>query len=617
MESHPEMKKSLRINPVLLMSFGSLVAYCAAVALLTGDIGFEGDDWWIFSWGYWYPFPESLFVYAKEALRPVEGIYWLTLFHWFGFNKIVFHFCSLLLLAGGASIMGVCLSKAFPRRRTLITLAIFFAFFLPVVSCLTPVMTTDNSRLSVLLFWCAVLLFQRWAARSSSLSGLILPTLVYLVSFLTYEAASLLIFAVPLLVIPVYQRSHNGELNKAFLIRVGLGIFLAFGVALSLRFLLLSGGAVGHRNLIPPTELIWSYAALLPFYLIAPFQSVTTDPQAWILGAAVAALAAAIVYFRNDSVRPEDDGGYYWGQSGWSYPALVGCAILILGMLPYQMAGYGSVPPRLAETALAKWGMIPNGNEAWFNFNWSSRIYCSAAFGIAILLGLCGEGPQQVRLGFISKSVAIVAIGLMAVFHGGLIPDWQEASRIRNELCRSLIAQVPGVKPGSNFVFADLDSTYRRAVIFRGWIGLTQFVRMLYEDPKLGAWYVYPYVWQWPNALRQQAFVSEKGFVSRGLKMNEPVPLDTLIVLKRENERMVVLDALRSDDSTAPTGISWSVLSAIETNRKRIIPAGLLGTSRSRPQTRALTQELLMSLEVAAPKLAEIPEEISKRESSR
>ncbi len=608
------MKESLRAGSPVLLCFGTLVAYCMTVALLTGDIGFEGDDWWIFSWGYWHPFPESVLIYAREALRPVEGVYWLTLFHWFGFNKVVFHFCSLMLLAGGASIMGLCLGKAFPRRRTLTTLAVFFAFFMPVVSCLTPVMTTDNSRLSVLLFWCAVLLFQRWAERSASLKGLAVPVLVYLLSFLTYEAASMLLFVVPFLAVPVYQRLHGGELNRAFLIRLGIGIFGAFGAALSLRFLLLGGGAVGHRSLFPPGELIWSYIALLPFYLAAPFTSMTMELRALALGAAVA--AAAIVLVRAAPRRTEPEGAAYWGESGWLYPALLGFAILFLGMLPYQMAGYGSVTPKLADTALAKWGMLPRGYEAWFNFNWSSRIYCSAAFGIGILLALLGEGGKICRFGAATKAVAIAAIGFMAVFHAGLITDWQEASRIRNELCRSLVAQVPAVKQGTNLVFVDLDSTYKRAVVFRGWIGLTQFVRMLYKDPDLGAWYIYPYAWQWPNEVRQQAFISAKGFVSRGLKMDGPVPLDSLIVLKREDERMVLVETLRSDDGTAPTGINWYDIASVDSNRERIVPETASDSRLMRPRARALTRDLLASLQVTVPDSAEISEEKLKQGAS-
>ncbi len=78
---------------------------------------------------------------------------------------------SLLLLAGSAVLMGVALDQAFPGRRVFVFIAVLLAFFLPPVSCLTYVMFTDNSRLSMLLFWASVIAFQRWAQKSSPWRG--------------------------------------------------------------------------------------------------------------------------------------------------------------------------------------------------------------------------------------------------------------------------------------------------------------------------------------------------------------------------------------------------------------------------------------------------------------
>ena len=114
--------------PVSLIAL-VFVAYSAIVTFLTGDIGFEGDDWWIFSWAYWNTFPHSLLVYARESLRPVEGIYYITLFELVGFNKTAFHLGSLLLLAGACTFMALCLIRAFPGRHTLAAATAFFTFF--------------------------------------------------------------------------------------------------------------------------------------------------------------------------------------------------------------------------------------------------------------------------------------------------------------------------------------------------------------------------------------------------------------------------------------------------------------------------------------------------------
>ncbi len=186
--------------------------YCVLLAGLTGEIGFDGDDWWILACPYWNSFPDSLLLYARKFLRPMEGLYWISLFELFGFNKVAFHLCSLLLLTTSAALMGVSLDRAFPGRRVFVSTAVLMAFFLPPVSCLTYVLFTDNSRLSMLLFWISVLAFQSWTQKSSPWRGLPLPVALYVASFLTYETSSFLIFVVPLLVWPV----HRSRSDSAF-----------------------------------------------------------------------------------------------------------------------------------------------------------------------------------------------------------------------------------------------------------------------------------------------------------------------------------------------------------------------------------------------------------------
>ena len=113
---------------LLLLLAAGLLTYAILLTALTGDIGFDGDDWWVLSWPYWHQFPGSVLSYAKEFLRPVEGIYWISMFEIFGLNSVAFHLFSLLLLAGSCVLMGACLSKAFPERRLLVALSVLFAF---------------------------------------------------------------------------------------------------------------------------------------------------------------------------------------------------------------------------------------------------------------------------------------------------------------------------------------------------------------------------------------------------------------------------------------------------------------------------------------------------------
>ena len=281
-------------------------------------------------------FRTQLVLYARKFLRPVEGLYWISLFELFGFNKVVFHLCSLLLLAGSAALMGVSLDWAFPGRRTCVSIAVLLAFFLPPVSCLTYVMFTDNSRLSMLLFWTSVLAFQRWAQRSSPWRGLALPMILYVGSFFTYETSGFLIFVVPLLAWPV----RRGCSDRAFLIKLCVGILAAFAAAVALRLVYLNGGAVGYSFLFPPFELLWTYFALLPFYLLAPFTSMSADRWALLAGLMVVLGTAGLFLFlnRDRSVPEVAAESRFEPGSQWCLVVL-GAAIVVLGMLPYQLAG--------------------------------------------------------------------------------------------------------------------------------------------------------------------------------------------------------------------------------------------------------------------------------------
>lgn len=556
----------------LWFAAAGLALYCILLTVMTGDIGFDGDDWWVLACPYWNSFPGSIIEYGRDFLRPIEGVYWINLFEIFGFNKIAFHLCSLFLLAGSALLFGLCLDGAFPGRRVFVSTAVLLGFFLPTISCLTYVLFTDNSRLSMLLFWASVLAFQYWARNASPWTGLVLPILLYVASFLAYETSGFLIFAVPLLVWPIYCCCPDRMSRTRFLVRLGGAIFLAFALAVTIRFLFLSGGAVAHRHFFPPLELLWAYPAMLPFYLAAPFTSVSSDPWAWALGFMIVLWAIGLLYvLGRHGVREDRSPGTSQQSVGPGYLAALGLAVLFLGMLPYQLAGYGNSSPSLVDTLLAKIGLLPDGSLAWYDFNWASRIYSSASFGVAVLLALLVTLWQTRACRLVAKAVATIAIGFMAVFHAGLSPDWREAAAIRNDLALSLVSQIPEVSPRTNFVFLDLESYHGRAPIFRRWSGLREFVRMLYGDRTLGAWYLYPYSWEWPNIRFHEAIALPGGFVSRGMKLDKPAANDSLLLLRRSGRELVLLDKIGAGDGSVPTGILWKGATELTSNHRRII----------------------------------------------
>ena len=560
-----------------------LLFYCLTLTLLVGDIGFQGDDWWIFGFPFWNPLPESVLEYAGASKRPVEGLYWISMFEVFHFARPPYSFFSLILLAGSCLAMGACLLRVFPNRRESAVLGVFFAFLLPPLSNLTFMIHTDNSRISNLLFWISVFFFLKWASKSRSRLGLCLPCAVYLSAALTYENTTLLILTVPAFVLPILSRVKEGDCSKTSpMVRLIVAIVAAFVVFVSMRYLVFAGGAVGHGSLLPPYNLVLSYFAVLAKYLWAPFCNLPGNGWAagWgvLVGLSVAALllisgneAATAVSLPTFERIPgalerakNPAVSLSLSEHHALYGALLGAAVLILGMLPYLVAGYG----------------------ATLGFTSQSRIFSSAAFGAAIILGTVLGAPWSNRkLRLIARCVAIALMVVMAVFLADLGSGWREASVKRNEACRSLVEQVPNVKPGTTFLFLDLQWYLSdRAVVFQGVDGLPEFIRILYGRKDLYAYFLYPVSHDVADAQGRTASVSPRGLVARGSSVRGPIPLDSLLVLRRVGSKLVLLDRLSEDrDQVA---MDWNGVSVIRSNRDLILKSdkpeqsGLLNGSR-------------------------------------
>jgi hypothetical protein len=160
---------------------------------------------------------------------------------------------------------------------------------------------------------------------------------------------------------------------------------------------------------------------------------------------------------------------------------------------------------------------------------------------------------------------------MMVAFHSSLIVDWTEASKIRNSICRSFVSQVPDIEPNTNLLFVDLESYHKRAAVFRGWNGLRELVQMLYSDPTLGAYYVYRRSSCPPNEFHQQAIFIPKGFISRGVKMESPLPASSLVILQRVGSDLALLDNLSQNDGIVSDGIKWIGMKSLSSNGSRIL----------------------------------------------
>ena len=540
------------ITGIIPLIGAALIVCCSSLAILIGNIGFQGDDWWQFSWPYWYSFPNSIWEYARASRRPIEGLYTVLSFEIFGLNRVLFTLSALLLSAGSCLAMGACLNRAFPRRKTLVVLAVFFGFLLTPLSNLIYMFHTDNSRLSMLLFWTSILAFQHWAGASKSWLGLTLPVILYLAASLDLRERD----------VPDFCRSSfrcgRFTLTAAktcridhSLLRLGVGITVAFAAFVLVRFGLFGGGAVSHRSLVPSFNLVSSYVYNLMHYTVTPFREVSWDPAAWVWACPVALLAAALVFkaSREDYTVSERPAG--WTQSPL-YIAAVGMAVLVLGMLPYLLASYN---PSMGFTS-------------------QSRVYSSATFGLAILLALLFSVSKDKKILFGTKVIAVGMIGLMAVFLADLRNGWQEAAARRGTLLASLLRHVPDVKPGTTFLLMDVQSYVSkggmdRAVVFQGVDGIGEFLRMLYGKKDLYAYFLYSKDRVPNNTEGEWATVSPAGLTARGSAVRPPIPLDSLLILKREGTNLVLLEKLSAEDGTA--AIKWNGAQSIHSSPDLIL----------------------------------------------
>jgi len=529
----------------------SLVLCCLTLAVLVGDIGFQGDDWWIFSFPFWSPFPQSLWEYTAAAKRPVEGLYWISLFEVFRFNRVVYYLFSLFLLAGSCLLMRSCLMRSFPGRNAPATMSMLFAFVLPPVSNLIYMIHTDNSRISMVFFWLSVIAFQRWAARSASWYGLMTPILIYCLSVLTYENTSLLIFSIPFFVWPVYADRHTRLPLLSFLFRLSVGVISGFALFVALRFLVFSGGAVGHTNLAPPFFLGWSYLSTLMLFLAAPFSILSGDKWSWAWGVLVAAIAWGLLHsypYLSENGDPPRNG---CRDREYCYGLFLGAMVFLLGILPYLLAGYGAV----------------------LGFTSQSRIFSAGSFGLAIFLGfLLTPRLRNDKFRGTLNYAAIIILGFMAVFFADLRNGWKESADKRKELCASLLRQVPGVAEDTTLLFLDLQSyVSNRAVVFQGVDGLGEFVRMLYNKKKLNAYFLYPSNSTSPDLEGKTAVVSPLGIMARGSAVKGPSHLDSLLILEREGSQLVLLDRISADEKKA--AIDWNGVTELYSNLDLILTA--------------------------------------------
>ena len=475
----------------------------------------------------------------------------------FGLNRTAFHLASVFLHVLSGVVFGLCLLRAFPGRPLVAALATTMALALPTSTSFTYFAMGDPARLSMLLIWLSIYSFQSSARKNFPPLTLGLSCALYVLSFTVYENGVLFMFVVPLFVLPILLEGGRRRLDKLLvepLFRLGGGLFSSGLVILAYRYGLgFADTARGFKG-VPTVERITDSLGAAWGYLSTPFLELSGEPWAVVFGLAVAAVVGSLLLTLARHPARAAQGTVGFVQSGW-YLALLGALMFVLGIAPFLLADVGG-----AETT----------------WNAQTRLFSSAGYGIALLVAVIpsiAEGRLMSRL--ITVALAGVA-GVWVAFWFELRVDWQQAADMHCRLWRGLLDQVPYVSADTTLLFVDLRHDHGRVHVFAGSDSLLVLMQLLYKTPGMRG-QIYAYHLERREIVgdnvKYHAAVTPQGVVTPTSKyhVDRPLPLDSVILVSREGDKLVVTDRLTA--ASEEYAIHWRGVSELRTNPGRVRPS--------------------------------------------
>lgn len=528
--------------PVCVQVYLFLIVYSVWFTGHTGFIGFVGDTWQIINLSWDKNLTES-WASVSGDFRMIEALFWIGEFKLIGLNSYGAHFISLLLQATSVLMFGKALTRVFQGSRSLISISMLFAFFYPATSYLTFLTHTDNSRLAGIFFWASVLFFQRFAEdKAQARQYLVVGGILYIVSFLTYENYSFMLFGIPFL---LGDNIFSMEAIKKRYRKYGVlfaYLCLFFLICIFVRYKVLSGGAVAMREgtLLAKAETLVQYYGVGFSYLVEP---VIELPVA--IGTNVAVMSLVLVggallalgYSRNGRGEMVDRRQLISVSS-------VGLALSLLGILPYVLGGY----------------------EPLFGLSSRCRIFSSFAFALAICLGGLTGYLKQRR---VTKGLSFALMFLVPVFvvaHVSLAKDWQIAAAYQKKLWSSMLDCCPDVEDGTAFILLDTQTYTGRAVVAEGTDGTKALAQIMYRNPSISAHFAYSRA---EGSLLEDYPAERVTLVSKsGVKPRGAPVLDSskVIILRNEDYEFRLVDLSEKDDLL----FRWDGRETLTTNRSLI-----------------------------------------------
>jgi hypothetical protein len=395
---------------------------------------FFGEEFFLFHYANNFDHLNAWFRYFVENGRLVETLYWTYLYKLVGYNPLLIHALAFVLLLAAAGLAAKCFLNIWPKKDRPLALPylfVFLLFFNWISHPLAYKVSSDNGRLSLIFFFCAGLVLQRWAARQE-FKWLLLSLGLFLLSIFSYENTvllfpALLLLAWPLVDLPKAKR-RAAAVRFAWLAVISGG--LAALPYLLYKLISLLRGGLAHPALVAGSPLDFAQRVLRdsPSFILQignSGQFAFLTPGSLLTSAVVLALLLSILAVaRLLSLRRQPAVGdtlrflFAFAAAGW---------IFLFGFLPYAAIGYG-----------------PTG-----------RSYSSAVFGLFPLLLLAFHYWKQPALR------ALLAVSMLVFMTFGLFESSNRLTQILsteapdNQLYRGLKHIVPGVKEHTLFIFID------------------------------------------------------------------------------------------------------------------------------------------------------------------
>jgi hypothetical protein len=170
---------------------------------------YHGEDFLLFRYAETEGFFSAIRSFFSEYGRLFEAIYWVTLYKLTGYQPAWQHMMSLFLNILAASVGSFAIFRIFANgsRSKDILLAIFlFLFFNPFTLNWSLIISGDNSRISLILFFLSLVFFQNWSMYGFKSIWAILGFLSFLLASLTYENVVLMFPAIVLLIFSMRKK---------------------------------------------------------------------------------------------------------------------------------------------------------------------------------------------------------------------------------------------------------------------------------------------------------------------------------------------------------------------------------------------------------------------------